>query len=44
MITKEMLATYGCNAVVFTKTDQKALDEDGGALDVWTLSFETITE
>ena len=42
MITKEILAEYGCNAVVFTKTDQKALDEDGETLDVWTLSFETV--
>ena len=44
MITKEMLEAYGCNAVVFTKTDQKALDDDGTMLDVWTLSFETVTE
>ena len=44
MITKEILEQYGCNAVVFTKTDQKALDDDGGTLDVWTLSFETVTE
>lgn len=44
MITAEMLEAYGCNAVVFTKTDQKAQDEDGTMLDVWTLSFETVTE
>lgn len=44
MITKEILEQYGCNAVVFTKTDQKALDDDGNSLDVWTLSFETVTE
>lgn len=44
MITKEMLKEYGCNAVVFTKTDQKALDDDGTMLDVWTLSFETVEE
>lgn len=42
MITKEMLTEYGCNAVVFAKTDQKALDDDGMMLDVWTLSFEAI--
>ncbi len=42
MITKEMLDEYGCNAVVFTKTDQKALDDDGSMLDVWTLSFESV--
>ena len=44
MITKEMLESYGCNAIVFSKTDQKALDDDGTMLDVWTLSFETVTE
>ena len=44
MITKEMLSTYGCNAVVFTKTDQKALDDDGSMLEVWTLSFKTVSE
>ena len=48
MITKEMLKAYGRDTLVFTKTDQKALDvvenEDGTAerheLDVWLLSFE----
>jgi len=44
MITKEMLEAYGCNAIVFTKTDQKAQDDDGSVLDVWTLAFETVTE
>lgn len=44
MITKEMLEAYGCNAIVFSKTDQTALDNDGQALPVWTLSFESITE
>lgn len=44
MITKEILEQYGCNAIVFTKTDQKALDDDGTTLDVWTLSFETVSE
>ena len=44
MITKEILDEYGCNAIVFTKTDQKALDDDGNTLDVWTLSFETVNE
>lgn len=44
MITAEMLEAYGCNAVVFTKTDQKVQDKDGTMLDVWTLSFETVTE
>lgn len=43
MITKEILEQYGCNAVVFTKTDQRALDDDGNTLDVWTLSFEAVT-
>lgn len=41
MITKEMLQAYGCNNLVLSKTDQKALDGDGSELDVWVLSFET---
>lgn len=40
MITQEMLASYGCDSLVLTKTDQKALDEEGTELDVWILSFE----
>lgn len=40
MITKEMLREYGCDSLVLSKTDQKALDEDGSELDVWMLSFE----
>ena len=45
MITKEMLEAYGCNAIVFAKTDQQALDDDKKTmLDVWTLSFETDSE
>ena len=44
MITKEMLEAYGCNAIVFSKTDQQALDDDKKTmLDVWTLSFETVS-
>lgn len=43
MITKEMLQTYGCDSLVLSKTDQKALDEDGSELDVWFLSFERTT-
>ncbi|KRG13922.1 type II restriction enzyme NgoFVII [Virgibacillus soli] len=43
MITKEMLQAYGCNSLVLSKTDQKALDDDGSELDVWVLSFETTT-
>lgn len=42
MITSEMLNAYGSNAIVFTKTDQKALDDAGNLLEVWTLSFEAI--
>jgi len=42
MITQEMLKTYGCDSLVLSKTDQKALDEDGTELDVWILSFEAI--
>lgn len=44
MITKEMLAAYGCNTLVLTKTDQKTEDEDGNLLDVWILSFEALQE
>ncbi len=45
MITKEMLEAYGRNAIVFAKTDQQALDDDKKTmLDVWTLSFETVSE
>lgn len=40
MITKEMLAAYGCDTLVLTKTDQKMEDENGELLDVWFLSFE----
>ncbi len=40
MITKEMLAAYGCNTLVLTKTNQKTEDEEGNMLDVWILSFE----
>ncbi len=44
MITKEMLAAYGCDTLVLTKTDQKMEDEDGNLLDVWFLSFESAQE
>ena len=40
MITKEMLADYGCDTLILTKTDQKMEDEEGQLLDVWFLSFE----
>lgn len=39
MITQEMLDEYGCDRLVFKKTGQTALDEDGTPLDVWMLSF-----
>lgn len=44
MITKEMLEEYGADSLVFTKTDQKALDpeDDTKELDVWYLSFEKL--
>lgn len=42
MITKEMLKEYGCEALYLKKTGQKAIDEDGIALDVWMLSFKPI--
>ena len=41
MITKEMLADYGCDTLILTKTDQKMEDEEGNLLDVWFLSFES---
>ena len=41
MITQEMLAAYGCDQLVLTKTSRKAVDEDGNELDVWLFSFET---
>ena len=45
MITREMLEEYGADSLVFTKTDQKALDpdDDSKELDVWYLSFEKIS-
>lgn len=39
MITREMLNAYGADNLVFCRTDQKAVDEDGSELPVWTLSF-----
>ena len=44
MITKEMLQEYGCDALLFKKTGQTALDEEGTPLDVWMLSFEPVDE
>ena len=44
MITKEMLAAYGCNTLVLTKTNQKMEDEEGNMLDVWILSFEAASQ
>lgn len=44
MITKEMLAAYGCDRLVLTKTDQKTEDEEGSMLDVWILSFEATSD
>lgn len=44
MITQEMLQEYGCDRLAFKKTGQTALDEDGTALDVWLLSFESASE
>lgn len=44
MITKEMLAAYGCDTLVLTKTDKKMEDKDGILLDVWYLSFEAIKD
>lgn len=39
MITKEMLEAYGCDSLTFTKTDRKAIDEDGNELDIWLVEF-----
>ena len=39
MITKEMLASYGCDTLVLTKTTQHK-EDNGEVLDVWILSFE----
>lgn len=39
MITQEMLDEYGCDRLLFEKTGQSAMDEDGNRLDVWMLSF-----
>lgn len=39
MITKEMLHEYGCDRLMFKKTGQTALDNEGESLDVWMLSF-----
>lgn len=44
MITQEMLAAYGCDRLVLTKTTRKAADEDGNELDVWLFSFEASQE
>lgn len=41
MITQEMLDEYGCDRLVFKKTGQTALDENGTPLDVWMLSFSS---
>ena len=44
MITREMLDAYGADSLVFSKTDQKAIDEDGTELPVWTLSFISVKD
>lgn len=44
IITKEMLAAYGCNTLVLTKTNQRIEDEEGNMLDVWILSFEAASQ
>lgn len=41
MITQEMLDEYGCDRLLFQKTGQTALDENGMPLDVWMLSFSS---
>lgn len=44
MITQEMLDEYGCDKLLFKKTGQTALDENGNPLDVWMLSFIGIAD
>lgn len=44
MITKEMLAAYGCSQLILTKTYNKVADTSGNLLDVWFLSFEAARE
>lgn len=39
MITKEMLAAYGCDSLTFTKTNKTAMNEEGNELDVWIVEF-----
>ena len=39
MVTKEVLAAYGCDSLTFTKTDKKVADENGNELDVWIVEF-----
>lgn len=39
MITQEMLDEYGCDRLLFKKTGQTVLDNDGNSLDVWLLAF-----
>ena len=39
MITKEVLAAYGCDSLTFTKTDKKVVEEDGSEFDVWIVEF-----
>lgn len=39
MITKEMLAAYGCDSLTFTKTNKTAMDEEENELDVWIVEF-----
>ena len=40
-ITQEMLDAYGCDTIVFTKTDLKKVDEEGIERDIWIFSFES---
>ena len=39
MVTKEVLAAYGCDSLTFTKTDKKVVDDDGNEFDVWIVEF-----
>lgn len=41
MITTEILAKYGCNAIAFQKTDKKITDPDNAknSYEIWTLKL-----
>lgn len=44
MITKEMLRKYGRDVLIFRKTNKQETLENGTAVDVWLISFESSNE